>query len=130
VTAEYVAKHAPRAGGYWVRYAPYDDSAYQSYSPAAAFEEGNTLIVEGPTTIDELEKILNEDPRAVHINPDGTVTVLQDPGHQSTLAMAAQQPIPNEGMAAQQPATTLLAGEFRAPEPEGETTVSDPDTHA
>lgn len=40
VTREYVEKHAPQAGGYWVRYA----DGYQSWSPASAFEDGYSLI--------------------------------------------------------------------------------------
>lgn len=40
VDAEYVGKHKPQAGGYYVVYA----DGYKSFSPAAAFEEGYTLI--------------------------------------------------------------------------------------
>lgn len=40
VSSEYVAKHQPRAGYYWVRYS----DNYESASPAAAFEEGYSLI--------------------------------------------------------------------------------------
>jgi hypothetical protein len=40
VDAEYVAKHKPQAGGYYVVYA----DGYKSWSPAAAFEEGYTLV--------------------------------------------------------------------------------------
>lgn len=36
---EYVLKHRPEAGGYYVVYA----DGYKSYSPAKAFEEGYTL---------------------------------------------------------------------------------------
>lgn len=36
VSAEYMAKHKPVPGGYYVRYA----DGYESYSPAKAFEEG------------------------------------------------------------------------------------------
>jgi hypothetical protein len=36
---EFVAKHRPEAGGYYVQYA----DGYKSYSPAKAFEEGYTL---------------------------------------------------------------------------------------
>ncbi|MCG8381818.1 MAG: hypothetical protein MJA28_06315 [Gammaproteobacteria bacterium] len=38
----YFAKHAPRAGGYFVLY----EDGYQSYSPAEAFEKGYTLVAE------------------------------------------------------------------------------------
>jgi len=40
VPAEYVAKHKPEVGGYFVVY----DDGYTSYSPAKAFEEGYTRI--------------------------------------------------------------------------------------
>lgn len=40
VSGEYVKKHKPQVGGYYVRYA----DGYESWSPAAAFEEGYTLI--------------------------------------------------------------------------------------
>jgi hypothetical protein len=40
VTADWVEKHAPKAGGYYVAY----DADYASYSPADVFEKGYTLI--------------------------------------------------------------------------------------
>jgi len=40
VPVEYVKKHTPEAGGYFVRY----EDGYESFSPAAAFEGGYTLI--------------------------------------------------------------------------------------
>lgn len=40
VSAEYVNKHRPQPGGYYVQYA----DGYLSYSPAQAFEEGYTLV--------------------------------------------------------------------------------------
>lgn len=40
VTAEYVAKHKPQPGGYYVVY----DDGYESFSPGKAFEEGYTRI--------------------------------------------------------------------------------------
>jgi hypothetical protein len=40
VTAEFIAKHRPHTGGYFVIY----DDGYQSFSPAKAFEDGYTLI--------------------------------------------------------------------------------------
>ena len=42
VDKEYVGKHRPQAGGYYVRYA----DNYESWSPAKAFEEGYELIKE------------------------------------------------------------------------------------
>jgi hypothetical protein len=38
VSAEYLAKHKPEVGGYFVVYT----DGYESYSPAKAFEEGYT----------------------------------------------------------------------------------------
>jgi hypothetical protein len=40
VDADYVAKHKPHAGGYYVQYA----DGYTSFSPAQAFEEGYTRL--------------------------------------------------------------------------------------
>jgi hypothetical protein len=40
VSLEYLDKHSPQAGGYYVVY----EDGYRSYSPAAAFEAGYTLI--------------------------------------------------------------------------------------
>lgn len=40
VSKEYMHKHMPKIGGYYVQY----EDGYQSWSPADAFEEGNTLI--------------------------------------------------------------------------------------
>lgn len=40
VSAEYMEKHKPQPGGYYVVYA----DGYESFSPAKAFEEGNELI--------------------------------------------------------------------------------------
>ena len=40
VSEEYMRKHQPRVGGYWVLYA----DGYQSWSPAEAFEEGYTKV--------------------------------------------------------------------------------------
>lgn len=40
VSDEYVKKHSPEAGGYYVVY----KDGYKSFSPAAAFEEGYTRV--------------------------------------------------------------------------------------
>lgn len=40
VTVDYLRKHEPRVGGYYVVY----DDGYQSWSPAEQFEKGYTLI--------------------------------------------------------------------------------------
>jgi hypothetical protein len=45
VDQEYMAKHKPEVGGYFVQY----DDGYKSFSPAKAFEEGYTLI--SPKTV-------------------------------------------------------------------------------
>jgi hypothetical protein len=42
VTTEYMSKHNPRPGGYYVLY----NDGYESFSPANAFEEGATRIPE------------------------------------------------------------------------------------
>lgn len=43
VSDEFIAKHNPMEGGYYVVY----EDGYQSYSPAKAFEEGYTLMNNG-----------------------------------------------------------------------------------
>lgn len=40
VNHEYMRKHNPQVGGYYVRY----KDGYESFSPAEAFEEGYTLV--------------------------------------------------------------------------------------
>lgn len=45
VPLDYIAKHHPRLGGYFVQYA----DGYQSYSPAEAFESGYTLLTGDPS---------------------------------------------------------------------------------
>lgn len=40
VTADYMKKHRPQIGGYYVLY----EDGYHSFSPAAAFESGYTRI--------------------------------------------------------------------------------------
>lgn len=42
VSTEWVEKHQPEVGGYYVQY----KDGYASYSPAEAFEEGYTLKAE------------------------------------------------------------------------------------
>lgn len=37
VTLDYLKKHDPKIGGYWVRY---ESEGYESFSPAKAFEQG------------------------------------------------------------------------------------------
>jgi len=45
VSDEYVRKHNPQVGGYYVVY----DDGYASFSPAKAFEEGYTRLGQEPT---------------------------------------------------------------------------------
>jgi hypothetical protein len=40
IDQEYIEKHKPRAGGYYVVY----KGGYKSFSPAEAFEDGYTLV--------------------------------------------------------------------------------------
>lgn len=40
VSDEYMAKHSPKPGGYYINY----DDGYESFSPAKAFEDGYDLI--------------------------------------------------------------------------------------
>lgn len=40
VESDYINKHCPRVGGYYVQY----EGGYESYSPADAFESGYSLI--------------------------------------------------------------------------------------
>lgn len=42
VSPDWIDKHEPQVGGYFVVY----DDAYTSYSPAKAFEEGHTAVFE------------------------------------------------------------------------------------
>lgn len=42
VDFEFIEKHSPRVGGYYVIY---DADGYKSFSPAKAFEEGYTLVL-------------------------------------------------------------------------------------
>lgn len=42
VTAEWMQRHKPEVGGYFVQY----PDGYQSYSPAKSFEDGYTLLDE------------------------------------------------------------------------------------
>lgn len=70
VPHDWVVKHDPKAGGYYVVY----DDGYRSFSPAKAFEDGYTLLVKVKPTIDELERMLQEPDASVNINPDGSVT--------------------------------------------------------
>jgi RyR domain len=65
VSSEFVAKHQPQPGGYFVRY----DDGYTSYSPAKAFEEGYTRTVMSESDkqrarIDRIAQVCHEVNRA------------------------------------------------------------------
>lgn len=54
VPADYITKHAPQPGGYYVLY----EDGYASWSPAEAFEDGYRRIdQEPPLTSDELDEL-------------------------------------------------------------------------
>ena len=69
---EMFSRYQPVAGDFYVVYA----DNYRSFSPRKAFLEGYTREQTKPTTtIAELEEILREPNKRVHINPDGSVSV-------------------------------------------------------
>ena len=75
VDAEYMAKHKPQPGGYYVVY----EGGYKSYSPADAFEAGNTLIhgpVANVTDQDVQDSIDNLDLNAPRITPDWIQSII------------------------------------------------------
>jgi len=49
VTKQYLEKHKPQAGGYYVLY----DDGYESWSPAKAFEAGYALVGLGGQEVDD-----------------------------------------------------------------------------
>lgn len=53
VSKDYVSKHLPRVGGFWVRYA----DGYESWSPHDAFTQGYTLIVNPPPPAPRFMKV-------------------------------------------------------------------------
>lgn len=57
VSCDYMDKHQPWEGGYYVRYA----DGYESFSPAEAFEAGYTLLHEAPPVPDGGEATLKRD---------------------------------------------------------------------
>jgi hypothetical protein len=54
VTVEYLAKHQPVAGGYYVRY----EDGYESFSPAKAFEDGYSLLSDDRGQVDVLKALV------------------------------------------------------------------------
>lgn len=57
VSAEYMGKHKPRIGGYYVVY----DDGYQSWSPCDAFEKGYTKVDGADSPVLELSAALQAD---------------------------------------------------------------------
>ncbi|MEO8391207.1 Gp49 family protein [Polaromonas sp.] len=71
VTAEWYAKHKPSVDGYFVMYA----DGYESFSPAKAFEEGNTLITDLPAAVNA-QYVDSKIKEAFYaIMPDGRTTI-------------------------------------------------------
>jgi hypothetical protein len=72
VDREYVHKHNPQVGGYYVVY----EDGYQSFSPAQPFEAGNTLVKE--TTF--LERLIKEEEELGEkiLKPDDIVVLYTD----------------------------------------------------
>lgn len=60
VNAEYMDKHRPKAGGYYVVYA----DGYKSFSPAEAFESGYTRVESAPSKVMGVGRMADND-RAV-----------------------------------------------------------------
>jgi len=61
VHPQFVAKHAPKAGGYLVQYS----DNYLSYSPQAAFEEGYAEVSQLERRREDLERQLADVDRAI-----------------------------------------------------------------
>lgn len=77
VSDEYVQKHKPECGGYFVQYG----DGYQSFSPAKAFEEGYTEVSQAPAVLPNkvtrealMAKIKKTD---FVLMPDGRTTICQ-----------------------------------------------------
>jgi len=58
VSREYMRKHNPQSGGYWVQY----EDGYESFSPAKAFEEGYKLMEKTETQKGDEEFNLGGEP--------------------------------------------------------------------
>ena len=56
VSDDYIVKHNPEIGGYYVRY----EDGYESYSPAKAFEAGYTLMTNKEVDYDKFQKLVEE----------------------------------------------------------------------
>jgi hypothetical protein len=55
VGAEYMVKHNPKPGGYWVLY----EGGYQSWSPAEAFEDGYKLLAPGAPVLSNARPMID-----------------------------------------------------------------------
>ncbi len=64
VTGEYVEKHKPEAGGYFVEY----EDGYQSWSPAKAFEDGYTPLAGVGMSVAGAARVAHEANRAYCIS--------------------------------------------------------------
>jgi hypothetical protein len=53
VQGDWVAKHKPEVGGYYVIY----EDGYKSFSPAAAFESGYTLVADEKNSLSHHDRI-------------------------------------------------------------------------
>lgn len=89
VSTEFMMKHQPRPGGYWVRY---DGGAYESYSPAKPFEEGYTCIdgIYPPPPAAPIEPQMS-----TSINSDGSITVTPPPPPHEGDAVTVTDPDPH-----------------------------------
>jgi hypothetical protein len=56
VSDDYIVKHNPEIGGYYVR----DEDGYESYSPAKAFEDGYTLMPNKEVDYDKFQRLVEE----------------------------------------------------------------------
>lgn len=84
VDAEYVGKHKPEVGGYYVVY----EDGYKSYSPAAAFESGYSLIERRyHDDIDRKYRIAAVNPvsGAAHSEADSVLFLAKDKALPNTL---------------------------------------------
>lgn len=85
VSLEYVAKHNPKAGGWYVLYGDF----YESFAPASAFEPYATLIEPPADVTPEAStpdwKAEDEATTIDTFAVGKSAPVVVDPGHQSTL---------------------------------------------
>lgn len=65
VTDEWMDKHGPKLGGYFVRY----EDGYESYSPPDVFEAGYLPVEDAPLTLGDFREANRK--RALNWHPDG-----------------------------------------------------------